>query len=80
MRATKLLLSLCGLLCSVSWAASSSSASNPGPGGQPPLSAELKAAFDACKPQGKPGDAAFEACMSSKGFKKPEGAPKPPER
>jgi hypothetical protein len=47
-------------------------------GGPPPMSAALKAAFEACQSQGKPGDAAFEACMSSKGFTKPSGNPKPP--
>jgi len=47
-------------------------------GGPPPMNAALKAAFDACQSQGKPGDAAFEACMSSKGFTKPSGNPKPP--
>lgn len=49
--------------------------SGEGQGNPPPMSAELKAAFEACKAQGKPGDAAFETCMASKGFKKPEGKP-----
>lgn len=47
-------------------------------GGPPPANAALKAAFDACQSQGKPGDAAFETCMTSKGFTKPTGNPKPP--
>lgn len=45
------------------------------PSSPPPMSADMKAAFDACKAQGKPGDTAFDSCMSSKGFKKPEGGP-----
>ena len=49
-----------------------------GGGDRPPMSADLKAAFEACHAQGHPGDSAFEACMASKGFKKPEGAvPRP---
>lgn len=44
-------------------------------GERPPVSAEMKAAFEACMSQGKPGDAAFDACMTAKGFKKPEGQP-----
>ena len=50
-----------------------------GGGDRPPVSAALKAAFEACQAQGHPGDAAFDACMASKGFKKPEGAPPPPQ-
>lgn len=37
--------------------------------------AGLEAAMEACKSQGQPGDSAFEACMTSKGFKKPSGPP-----
>lgn len=48
------------------------------PGDHPQVSAEMKAAFEACKSQGRPGDTAFDSCMSSKGFKRPDGAPKPP--
>ena len=44
-------------------------------GDRPPISAEMKAAFEACKSSGKPGDTAFDSCMSSKGFTKPTGAP-----
>jgi hypothetical protein len=43
-------------------------------GGQPAApTPEMKAAFEACKSQGKPGEAAFDACMTARGFKKPEG-------
>jgi hypothetical protein len=65
---------------SACWAQSAGGASGVGgPSGNPPqLSAELKAAFEACKSQGKPGDSAFEACMTSKGFKRPSGGQKPP--
>lgn len=37
--------------------------------------AGLEAAMEACKAQGKPGDAAFESCMTAKGFQKPSGPP-----
>lgn len=40
-------------------------------GDRPQISAEMKAAFEACKASGKPGDTAFDTCMESKGFKKP---------
>lgn len=43
--------------------------------GRPEVSAEMKAAFEACKTTGKPGDTAFESCMTSKGFTKPSGMP-----
>ena len=33
---------------------------------------EMKAAFEACQATAKPRSDAFDACMSSKGFKKPE--------
>ena len=65
------------LLASGAWA---QPAGGPPGGDRPPMSAELKAAFEACQAQGKPGDAAFEACMTAKGFKKPEGAPQPPSQ
>lgn len=42
-------------------------------GGHPEPSSEMKAAFEACKSSGKPGDTAFDSCMESKGFKKPQG-------
>lgn len=44
-------------------------------GDRPAISAEMKAAFEACKASGKPGDTAFDTCMSSKGFTKPTGTP-----
>ncbi|BEU98022.1 hypothetical protein ACDW_37270 [Acidovorax sp. DW039] len=57
-------------------AAAQAQPSGPPPSGErPPISAEMKAAFEACMSQGKPGDAAFDACMTAKGFKKPEGQP-----
>lgn len=46
----------------------------PGPHEMP---AAMKAAFDICKKSGRPGDSKFEACMASKGFKRPDG-PRPP--
>lgn len=48
---------------------------NPPPprGNHPPPSAEMKVAFEACKELGRPGETAFDNCMQSKGFKKPEG-------
>lgn len=44
-------------------------------GDRPAISAEMKAAFESCKSSGKPGDASFDSCMESKGFKKPSGNP-----
>jgi hypothetical protein len=44
---------------------------------RPPVNAELQAALEACKSKGKPGDSAFEECMTSKGLQKPAGAPPP---
>lgn len=35
----------------------------------------LSEAMEACKSEGKPGDSAFDSCMSSKGFEKPQGGP-----
>jgi hypothetical protein len=60
------------LLAPMAWAQPNGA---PPQGERPPISAEMKAAFEACQAQGRPGDAAFEACMTAKGFKKPEGAP-----
>lgn len=86
MRVNPLYLSVCGALlvanaCTYVWAASSDAPPDGGPqGGPPAMSAEFKAAFDACTSQGKPGDSAFESCMTSKGFKKPEGGQRPPSR
>lgn len=84
-------LSLSALLATSACSAQSSDdSSSQGPGhgpgqggGPPPMSAEMKAAFDACKAQGKPGDTAFDNCMTSKGFKRPEGGghrPPPPNQ
>jgi len=75
----KKVIALSGLLVVLATTACAQSPGTPpggdGQGNPPPMSAELKAAFEACKAQGKPGDAAFETCMASKGFKKPEGKP-----
>jgi len=78
--AATLLLGATLLGAAASWAQSSGGGSGSGgaPGNPPQVSAELKAAFEACKSQGKPGDAAFEACMTSKGFKRPSGGQNPP--
>ncbi|MGR6806342.1 hypothetical protein ACU6VI_08620 [Sphaerotilus natans] len=62
------------LLSAACWADTPGGGSAPS-GTPPQASAEMKAAFEACKAQGKPGDSAFESCMSSKGFKRPEGKP-----
>jgi hypothetical protein len=85
--------SLCALVATSACSAQSSDngGSGDGPGrhgpgqsgGPPPASAEMKAAFDACRSQGKPGDTAFDTCMASKGFKRPEGGdhrPPPPQQ
>ena len=39
------------------------------------ISVDMKAAFESCKSSGKPGDASFDSCMESKGFKKIAGNP-----
>lgn len=79
MNVVKVAVCSAGLWCSMVWAQSSNGAP-PKPNDMPPVSAEMKAAFEACKSQGKPGDTAFDACMTSKGFKKPEGGQKPPSK
>lgn len=40
-----------------------------GHGNRSEMSTEMKAAFEACKSSGKPGETAFDSCMESKGFK-----------
>jgi hypothetical protein len=65
----KVILVVATLLSSVAFAQQGPQGSRPEP------SAEMKAAFEACKSSGKPGDTAFESCMSSKGFAKPSGTP-----
>lgn len=61
------------LLSVLSMSAFAQTANQPPKGDRPPISAEMKAAFEACKTNGKPGDATFDSCMESKGFKKPTG-------
>lgn len=39
---------------------------------RPLLNEKVKAAFEECKVQGRPSSEAFESCMQSKGFKRPE--------
>jgi len=73
MRSGRFLLCCSLLLASASWAETPSG--NMPSGNPPQVSAEMKAAFEACKSQGRPGDSAFESCMSGKGFKRPEGKP-----
>lgn len=60
---------------SVSAFAQTANQQQPPKGDRPQISAEMKAAFEACKASGKPGDTAFDTCMESKGFKKPAGGP-----
>ena len=59
------------LLASGAWA---QPAGGPPGGDRPPMSAELKAAFEACQAQGKPGDAA----AAGKPASTPGGAKKKP--
>lgn len=75
-------MALLAALCATLAHAESKSGSSSGDdrGAPPAASAEMKAAFEACKSKGKPGDQAFEDCMTSKGFKKPEGGEPPARR
>lgn len=66
------------LQSSLAMAGSASAPSGDGRPAPPPMSAEMKAAFEACKSKGRPGETAFDDCMTSKGFKKPTDGPRQP--
>ncbi|HIV69764.1 MAG TPA: hypothetical protein H9903_02410 [Candidatus Aquabacterium excrementipullorum] len=78
MKTFKLAALAATLSVSLAHAESQNNGSGDGRGSPPQASAEMKAAFEACQTKGKPGDQAFEDCMTSKGFKKPDRAQKPP--
>ena len=75
---SKLILAGFMLQGALALAASSSDSASDSRPNPPPMSAEMKAAFEACKSKGRPGETAFDECMTSKGFTKPQGGQRPP--
>ncbi|QFI53651.1 hypothetical protein [Aeromonas simiae] len=73
----KIALPLLMSLCAFGAVAAEATRPTP-PDDLPQISAEMKAAFNACKESGRPGGEDFDSCMASKGFAKPEGRGEPP--